>query len=278
MTLPEKLLQAAQNLLVSLLDFSQHPRSLVLPIKPEIPGQGEPQHIVFLSSQHYQSNNLSEIDTKSEETKTAPKPTFSFAATMANLQKQKEAPAPKPETIRKPETPEEKRKRLRKEQRRKLRVSFKADGDLVQIREFVHDPEEDMGHEDSQTRDVGDSKGEGQMLKMHKDLDLMDEDEDYEPPEEMEPIPEWTIPQRELAPTIKRGLSTDEWQSPILARLRMRNARETTLLVEATWSLIVQKAKFRSNENQACLWLYIRRSLISRRHQKSLPWRTHRCE
>ncbi len=42
----------------------------------------------------------------------------------------------------------------------------------------MHDPEEELGHEDSLVRDVGDSRGEGQMLKMHKDLDLMDEDED----------------------------------------------------------------------------------------------------
>ena len=119
---------------------------------------------------------------------------------MANLQKQKEAPPPKPENIPKPETSEEKRKRLRKEERRKLRVSFKADGDLVQIREFMHDPDEELGHEDSQMRDVGDSKGEGQMLRMHKDLDLMDEDEDYEPPEEIEPLPDWTTPQRESTP------------------------------------------------------------------------------
>ena len=122
---------------------------------------------------------------------------------MANLQKQKEAPTPKPEDVRKPETPEEKQRRLRKEQRRKLRVSFKADGELVQIREFIHDPEEELGHEDSQMRDVGDSKGEGQMLKMHKDLELMDEDEDYEPPEEIEPMPDWTTPQSKQSPKEK---------------------------------------------------------------------------
>lgn len=174
---------------------------------------------------------LSEIDNKSEEAKAAPKPTFSFAATMANLQKQKEAPPPKPENIRKPETPDEKEKRLRKEQRRKLRVSFKADGELVQIREFVHDPNEEMGHEDSQMRDVGDSKGEGQMLKMHKDLDLMDEDEDYEPPEEMESIPNWTSPQRELLAVMIKS-STDQRQLPISARSRKRNVREITLCVE----------------------------------------------
>ena len=115
---------------------------------------------------------------------------------MANLTKQKEAPPTKSEEARKPETPEEKSKRLRKEERRKLRVSFKADDELVQVREFMHDPEEDSGHEDSQVRDVGDSRGEGQMLKMHKDLDLMDEDEDYEPPEEV--FPDWVAPHREF--------------------------------------------------------------------------------
>ena len=98
----------------------------------------------------------------------------------------------KVQEIRKPETAEEKKKRLRKEERRKLRVSFKADEDLVQVREFIHDPEEELGHEDSQVRDVKDTRGEGQMLKMHKDLDL-EEDEDYEPPEEIV-MPEWATP------------------------------------------------------------------------------------
>lgn len=115
---------------------------------------------------------------------------------MAALSAQKEAAPVKTEEVRKPETAEEKKKRLRREERRKLRVSFKADDDLVQVREFVHDPEEDFGHEDSQVRDVKDTRGEGQMLKMHKDLD-MDDEEDYEPPEEII-LPEWTTPQREF--------------------------------------------------------------------------------
>ena len=103
---------------------------------------------------------------------------------MANLSKPKQATPSKSEEARAPETQEERRKRLRKEERRKLRVSFKPDDSLVSIREFVHDPDEEMGHEDSLVRDVGDSRGEGQMLKMHKDLDLMDEDEDGAPAEE----------------------------------------------------------------------------------------------
>lgn len=125
---------------------------------------------------------------------------------MANLNKQAEAVPVKSEETRKPETPEEKQKRLRKEQRRKLRVSFKDD-DLVQIREFVHDPEEELGHEDSQVRDVGDSRGEGQMLKMHRDLDLMDEDEDYEPPDEV--LPEWLTPKGVRQPLLCMAVFAD---------------------------------------------------------------------
>ena len=136
-------------------------------------------------------------EVKAEPASAAPKSGFSFAATMAALDAQKEAPPVKVQESQKPETVDEKRKRLRKEERRKLRVSFKADEDLVQIREFVHDPEEELGHEDSQVRDVKDARGEGQMLKMHKDLDLED-DEDYEPPEEIV-LPEWSIPLRKCS-------------------------------------------------------------------------------
>lgn len=144
---------------------------------------------------------------------------------MANLNKQAEAAPVKFEETRKPETPEERQKRLRKEQRRKLRVSFKDD-DLVQIREFVHDPEEQLGHEDSQVRDVGDSRGEGQMLKMHRDLDLMDEDEDYEPPDEV--LPDWITPKGELRMSFGMRLSADfDSQRSTLASLMPVSLFET---------------------------------------------------
>ena len=139
----------------------------------------------------------------------APKSGFSFAATMAALETQKEAPPVKVQETRKPETPEERRKRLRKEERRKLRVSFKGDEDLVQVREFIHDPDEELGHEDSQVRDVKDTRGEGQMLKMHKDLDL-EEDEDYEPPEEIV-MPEWNIPPRKYSARACKRASADNY-------------------------------------------------------------------
>lgn len=114
------------------------------------------------------------------------RPAFSFAETMANLNRSKSDAPSKSEEVRPPETNEEKLKRLRKEQRRKMRVSFKADDELVEVRTFEHDPEEELGHDDSMVRDVGDSRNEGQMLKMHKDLNLMDEEEeDYEPTEEL---------------------------------------------------------------------------------------------
>ena len=122
-----------------------------------------------------------------------PKPAFSFAETMANLTKPKEAaPAPKAEEDRSSETAEERTKRLRKEERRKLRVSFKPDDSLVQVRTFVHEPEEETGHEDSMVRDVDDIGGEGRMLKMHKDLDDMDDEEDTAAGEET--LSPWRTP------------------------------------------------------------------------------------
>ncbi|KAL8927048.1 MAG: hypothetical protein Q9208_002594 [Pyrenodesmia sp. 3 TL-2023] len=121
-----------------------------------------------------------------------PKPGFSFAETLANLNKVKESAPAKPEENRAPETAEERRKRLRKEDRRKLRVSFKPDDSLVQIRIFEHDPEEELGHDDNMVRDANDIKGEGQMLKRHRERDEMDEDDDVEATEEI--LSPWTAP------------------------------------------------------------------------------------
>lgn len=108
-----------------------------------------------------------------------PKPAFSFAETMAKLSMPKEEkPAPKPEKEVPNETPEARAKRLRKEERRKLHVRFKSDAELVQIRLFTHDPEEETHHDASQVRDVSDVGGEGRMFKQqHQMMDLDDEDE-----------------------------------------------------------------------------------------------------
>lgn len=108
----------------------------------------------------------------------APKPpAFSFAETMADLSKPKEEVSTKPVEDGPPETDEEREKRLRKEERRKLRVSWKPDEELTEVRLFTHDPDEELGHDDSMMRDVGDVGGEGRMLKLHKDLDDDDEED-----------------------------------------------------------------------------------------------------
>lgn len=122
------------------------------------------------------------------------KPAFSFAETMANLTKPKEAPpVAKSAESGPPETEDERKKRVRREERRKLRVKFKPDDSLVDIRLFVHDPEEELGHDDSMTRDVGDVRSEGHMLKMHKERELLDDDD------------EGTLAEEEIAP----------WRMPI---------------------------------------------------------------
>jgi hypothetical protein len=111
---------------------------------------------------------------------TASKPAFSFAQTMASLLKPKEQEAApvKSEKQLPPETPEEKAKRLRKEARRHLRVTFKPDTALVQIKYFSHDPEEELGHDENFVRDAGDIGGEGRMFKQHKELEEEDDEDD----------------------------------------------------------------------------------------------------
>ncbi|KKY21566.1 putative c-x8-c-x5-c-x3-h type zinc finger protein [Phaeomoniella chlamydospora] len=104
-------------------------------------------------------------------------PSFSFSQTLAGLNKPKEVEEKSVEAMPE-ETPEEKAKRLRKEARRKLRVTWKSDDTLTEVRLFSHHPDEEVGHADSMIRDVDDVGGEGRMLKMHKDLDELDEDEE----------------------------------------------------------------------------------------------------
>ncbi|KAI9755278.1 MAG: 54S ribosomal protein L22, mitochondrial [Chaenotheca gracillima] len=107
------------------------------------------------------------------------RPAFSLSETLASLNKPKE-PESKAENTSKdpPETAEEKQKRLRKEQRRKLRVTFKPDTSLVDVRYFTHDQAEEIGREDNLVRDAGDAMEEGRMFKQHMDVDAMDEDEE----------------------------------------------------------------------------------------------------
>lgn len=111
------------------------------------------------------------------------KPAFSFGDILADLNKKEDTKAPKTAETRPPESEEDREKRLRKEARRKLRVTWKPESSLVEVRLFTHDPDEEIGADDDRKRDVADIKGEGRMLKLHKDLDL-DDDEESGPQEE----------------------------------------------------------------------------------------------
>lgn len=107
------------------------------------------------------------------------KPAFSFGDLMADLNKPKEAAVVKPAENKPPETEEERAKRLRKESRRRLRVSWKPDDALTEVRLFTHDPDEELSNPgDGSWQGVGDVKGEGNVLKQPKLTEDLEEDED----------------------------------------------------------------------------------------------------
>lgn len=122
-------------------------------------------------------NNPSHSAASEKEKMPAPKPTFSFGDIMADLNKPKQAPTPKPADDQPPETEAERTKRLRKEERRKLRVTWKPEDALTEVRLFTHDPDEELGPGDGSLRSRGDVKGEGSVLKLHKDLDELEEED-----------------------------------------------------------------------------------------------------
>ncbi|KAL7949421.1 hypothetical protein V8C42DRAFT_211839 [Trichoderma barbatum] len=82
-----------------------------------------------------------------------------------------------------PEAPEEKAKRLRKEARRKLRVSWKPESELVQVKVFHKDDEEDEGRESNMIRDAADDRSEGMVLKQRANVEEDEDDDDipYQP-------------------------------------------------------------------------------------------------
>ena len=129
---------------------------------------------------------------------------------MADLSRPREPTPTKPAEERPPETEEEKAKRLRKEERRKLKVQFKPDDSLVEVRYFTHDPEEELGHEDSMMRDVSDVAGEGRMLKLHRGM------EDFEDEEERakgEILSAWRRPSGKVLPKLHLD------REPLIAQL-----------------------------------------------------------
>lgn len=113
--------------------------------------------------------------------------TSSFLGLLADIEKKPEKAVKKESDIPN-ETQEQRAKRLRKEERRKLRVTWKSDAELVETRLFTHDPSEEVGHNDSQMRDAGDSGREGEMLKLHKGMDDIDDEEDEDSFDDFEPF------------------------------------------------------------------------------------------
>ncbi|GIK01838.1 hypothetical protein Aspvir_005879 [Aspergillus viridinutans] len=114
-----------------------------------------------------------------KETQTPPpRPTFSFGDIMADLNKQKDSESVEPAEDRPPESEEDRQKRLRKEARRKLRVTWKPDESLTEVRLFTHDPNEELGPSDRSQGEIGDIKGEGSVLKLHRDLEDLEDDDD----------------------------------------------------------------------------------------------------
>ncbi|KAH1919444.1 hypothetical protein KXV31_002190 [Aspergillus fumigatus] len=107
-----------------------------------------------------------------------PRPTFSFGDIMADLNKQKGPESVEPTEDRPPESEEERKRRLRKEARRKLRVRWKPDESLTEVRLFTHDPDEELGPGDRSQGEIGDIKGEGSVLKLHRDLEDLEDDDD----------------------------------------------------------------------------------------------------
>ncbi|CAI4215314.1 unnamed protein product [Parascedosporium putredinis] len=121
------------------------------------------------------------------------------------------AKEPKEERERK-ETPEEREARLRKEARRRLRVTWKADDQLEQVRFFHQEDEEETGFDSRMIRDAADDKGEGMVLKRRgQGLEEEEDDEEdelpYRPWLDPAPIDFSNIPidQRQKAYTSRGG-------------------------------------------------------------------------
>lgn len=133
----------------------------------------------------------SKSETKHAVSKAATSSTSSALSGIASLldsinAPKAESPVPTPKEIKihdTSETPEERTKRLRKEARRKLRVSWKPEGELVQVKIFQKEDAEDEGRDVNMIRDAADDRSEGMVLKQRANVDDDDDDDDipYQP-------------------------------------------------------------------------------------------------
>ncbi|KAI1748071.1 hypothetical protein F4782DRAFT_386942 [Xylaria castorea] len=128
-----------------------------------------------------------------------PDPSTSISSTISGLLAEIAKPAEKPKPQERPvkvsETLEERTRRLRKESRRGRTVTWKPDDELVQIRVFEHDSNEDEGRASNMIRDARDNRQEGQMLKqMQRNMQEGDDEDDDGNPTETDIRP-WVTPQ-----------------------------------------------------------------------------------
>lgn len=134
----------------------------------------------------------SRVPAKAQPKKATPQ--VSTSSTIGNILDQITKPKEKPkqieEPVRAPETPEETARRLRKESRRHLRVAWKPDHLLTEVKVFEHDTAEDKGRDQNMLRDARDNRSEGQMLKQRVQDDVDDDDDGA--PEEIK-IRAWNL-------------------------------------------------------------------------------------
>jgi hypothetical protein len=103
--------------------------------------------------------------TKKVEPQSSSSSLSTISGLLAEIAKPKSPPRQKEEPTKAPETEEERKRRLRKEARRGLRVMWKPDDELEQVRIFQHDANEDEGRASNMVRDARDNRSEGQALK-----------------------------------------------------------------------------------------------------------------
>lgn len=118
---------------------------------------------------------------------TQPKSTFSFASTLAGLTTNT-GPTDTSQSRSSSETAAEKAKRLRRESRKALRVVFKPQDSLEEIRYFTHDPEEELENGAGVHKNIKGAKdlGEGMAFKDHKNnISVEDDDDDVQTIEEL---------------------------------------------------------------------------------------------
>ncbi len=114
-----------------------------------------------------------------------PSGTSKLGALLEEIAKPKKAPqsvATPDSSSEASETPKEKEIRLRKESRRKLRVSWREGDSLAEIRVFHKDVGEDESRVRNVFRDARDDRSEGMALKQSKQTAQLDDDEDDDIP------------------------------------------------------------------------------------------------